>query len=57
MEKEKAVSEDTTRREVLKKTGKTVAFAMPVIMSFKVNELKAKASGSVGGLPEPPEHP
>ncbi|MHB9030386.1 MAG: hypothetical protein ACYC9O_16595 [Candidatus Latescibacterota bacterium] len=41
---------ELTRREVLKKAGKTTAFVAPVIMSFKIGELQAKASGNIEKL-------
>ncbi|MHB9031012.1 MAG: hypothetical protein ACYC9O_19755 [Candidatus Latescibacterota bacterium] len=36
--------ERTTRRDVLKKAGKSAAFIAPVLMSFKVSEVKAQNS-------------
>ncbi|MHB9030003.1 MAG: hypothetical protein ACYC9O_14650 [Candidatus Latescibacterota bacterium] len=42
--------EKPSRREALKKAGKTAAFIAPVILSFNVNEVKARVSF----LPPPP---
>ncbi|MHB9027621.1 MAG: hypothetical protein ACYC9O_02510 [Candidatus Latescibacterota bacterium] len=43
-------TEKTSRREALKKAGKTAAIIAPVILSFNVNEVKARVSF----LPPPP---
>lgn len=45
--------ENTSRREVLKKAGKGATFIAPVIMSFKVSEIKAQVSF----LSDPPAPP
>ena len=52
MEKNEMEPVKTTRRELLKKTGKTVAFVLPLIVSFNISDLKAHAS-----LPAPPAPP
>jgi hypothetical protein len=36
--------ERTTRREILKKAGKSAAFIAPVMLSFNVSEVKARVS-------------
>jgi len=37
---------NTTRRSALKTMGKTTAFVAPVVATFKLTELTAKASGT-----------
>jgi hypothetical protein len=37
--------ENMTRREVLKKAGIRAAFVAPVLLSYRIEELKAQASG------------
>jgi hypothetical protein len=42
-----------SRREVLKKIGKTSAFVLPVLLTFNVNELKANGPNVSGCVIDP----
>jgi hypothetical protein len=57
MEKENMESVQTTRRKMLKETGKKAAFILPVIVSFRISKLHAQASSKPQSLPEPPDPP
>lgn len=48
--------EDTNRREMLKKVGKSAVFIAPVLMSFNISEVNARISGKPT-LPNEPDPP
>ncbi len=46
MEEIKKEEHNTSRRDILKKAGKTAAFAVPTIMTFSIPSLAVEASGA-----------
>lgn len=45
METNPAESNNASRREVLKRAGKAAAFITPMLLTFKLSEVKVHASG------------
>ena len=41
----------STRREVVKKLGKTSLFVLPLVSTFKVSQCQVRPSGPIPGTP------